>query len=88
VRGNADNVVGVISSKKLLDCYIRGDQIDLDTISETPLFIPESKPALSVLDDLRDSGKQVAIVMDEYGGFSGMITLIDILSELVGVSRG
>ncbi|GAP39441.1 hemolysin [Flexilinea flocculi] len=88
VRGNADNVVGVISSKKLLDCYIRGDQIDLDTISETPLFIPESKPALSVLDDLRDSGKQVAIVMDEYGGFSGMITLIDILSELVGEVPG
>lgn len=88
VRGNADNVVGIISAKKLLDCYLRDDHIDLDTISETPLFIPESKPALTVLDDLRESGKQIAIIMDEYGGFSGMITLMDILSELVGEVPG
>lgn len=88
IRGNADNVVGIISAKKLLDSYIREDNINLDLISETPLFIPESKPALTVLDDLRESGKQVAIVMDEYGGFSGMITLMDILGELVGEVPG
>lgn len=88
VRGNADNVVGIISAKKLLDSYIREDNVNLDLISETPLFIPESKPALTVLDDLRESGKQIAIVMDEYGGFSGMITLMDILGELVGEVPG
>lgn len=88
VRGNPDNVIGVISAKKLLDAYLRKEPIDLETISETPLFIPESKPALNVLDDLRESGKQIAIVMDEYGGFSGMITLMDILGELVGEVPG
>ncbi len=84
VRGNPDNIIGVLSSKKLMDAYIRQDQIDFEKLAETPLFIPESKPALDVLDDLRDSGKQVAIVMDEYGGFSGMISLMDILEELIG----
>ncbi|HNY19312.1 MAG TPA: hemolysin family protein [Flexilinea sp.] len=84
VRGTTDNVVGIVSAKKILDAYISGDEIDLSKMAETPLFIPESKPALSVVDDLRESGKQVAIVLDEYGGFSGMVTLLDILEELVG----
>lgn len=88
VHGNPDNVVGVIFAKKLLDAYLRKEPIDLEAVTEVPLFIPESKPALNVLDDLRESGKQVAIVMDEYGGFSGMITLMDVLGELVGEMPG
>ena len=84
VRGNPDNVLGVISSKALLDAYIRGDQIDLEKIAEPPLFVPESKPALSLLDDLKASESNFAVVLDEYGGFSGMITPYDLLNELVG----
>ncbi len=84
VRGNPDDVIGVLSSKKLLDAYIRGEKIDLEKISETPLFVPESKPALSLLDDLKASESNFAVVLDEYGGFSGMITPYDLLNELVG----
>ena len=84
VRGNPDNVVGVISSKALLDAYIRGCDIDLEKIAEPPLFVPESKPALSLLDDLKASESNFAVVLDEYGGFSGMITPYDLLNELVG----
>ena len=84
VQGSTDNVIGIVSAKAVLNSYIQGNPINLDEISESPLFIPESKPALSVLDELRESGKQVAIILDEYGGFSGMITLLDILEELVG----
>ena len=84
VRGNPDNVVGVISSKALLDAYIRGSNIDLEKIAEPPLFVPESKPALSLLDDLKASESNFAVVLDEYGGFSGMITPYDLLNELVG----
>ena len=84
VRGNPDNVVGVISSKALLDAYIRGSDIDLEKIAEPPLFVPESKPALSLLDDLKASESNFAVVLDEYGGFSGMITPYDLLNELVG----
>ena len=84
VRGNPDNVVGVISSKGLLDAYIRNEPIDLEKIAEPPLFVPESKPALSLLDDLKASESNFAVVLDEYGGFSGMITPYDLLNELVG----
>ncbi len=84
VRGNPDNVLGVISSKALLDAYIRRDNIDLEKIAEPPLFVPESKPALSLLDDLKASESNFAVVLDEYGGFSGMITPYDLLNELVG----
>lgn len=84
IQGQTDNVVGIISSKKLLDEFIRGKEIDLMAIADKPLFIPESKSALSVVDILRDAGKQVAIVLDEYGGFSGMVTLMDIMETLVG----
>lgn len=80
VRGNPDNVVGVISSKALLDAYIRGSDIDLEKIAEPPLFVPESKPALSLLDDLKASESNFAVVLDEYGGFSGMITPYDLLN--------
>ena len=84
VRGNPDNVLGVISSKALLDAYIRQDPIDLEKIAEPPIFVPESKPALSLLDDLKASESNFAVVLDEYGGFSGMITPYDLLNELVG----
>lgn len=84
VRGNPDNVLGVISSKALLDAYIRHENIDLEKIMEPPLFVPESKPALSLLDDLKASESNFAVVLDEYGGFSGMITPYDLLNELVG----
>lgn len=84
VRGNPDNVLGVISSKALLDAYIRREEIDLEKIMEPPLFVPESKPALSLLDDLKASESNFAVVLDEYGGFSGMITPYDLLNELVG----
>ena len=84
VRGNPDDVIGVLSSKALLDAYIRGEALDLEKIAEPPLFVPESKPALSLLDDLKASESNFAVVLDEYGGFSGMITPYDLLNELVG----
>lgn len=84
VRDNADNVIGVLSSKDLLDAFIRGEKIDLEKIAEEPLFVPESKPALDLLDDLKSCDSNCAVVLDEYGGFSGLITPYNLLSELVG----
>lgn len=90
VKGNPDNIIGVINAKHVLDTFIRGEQIDLQKLAETPLYVPESKPALKLLDDLKTENKDFAIVLDEYGGFSGMITPFEILEELVGdvVSTG
>ena len=74
----------MISCKALLDAYIRKEKIDLEKIMEPPLFVPESKPALKLLDDLKASESNFAVVLDEYGGFSGMITPYDLLNKLVG----
>lgn len=84
VRDNPDNVLGILSAKKILDRYIDGGTLDPEELLDTALFIPESTPALAALESLRQSGKQAAIIIDEYGGFSGMVTLVDILEELVG----
>lgn len=84
VRDHPDNVLGIVSVKKILDRYISGQEIRLEELIDTPLFLPESTPALSALDSLRESGKQAAIIIDEYGGFSGLVTPVDILEELVG----
>lgn len=84
VRGGADNVLGILNAKKILDRFILGEEICLDELIDTPLYLPESTPALAALESLRKSGKQAAIILDEYGGFSGLVTLVDILEELVG----
>ncbi len=84
VRGNPDNIIGVLSSKGILNAFIEDCPIDLENLAEPPLFVPESKGALNLLDDLKNSDKNFAIVLDEYGGFSGMITPYELLNELVG----
>lgn len=84
VRGGADNVLGILSAKKILDRFISGEEVRLEELIDTPLYLPESTPALAALESLRKSGKQAAIILDEYGGFSGLVTLVDILEELVG----
>ena len=84
VRDHPDNVLGIVSVKKILDRYISGQEIRLEELIDTPLFLPESTPALSALDSLRESGKQAAIIIDEYGGFSGLVTPVDILEKLIG----
>lgn len=84
VRDNPDNVLGILSAKKLLDRYILGEEPNLEELIDPALFLPESTPALSAVETLRQSGKQAAVILDEYGGFSGLVTLADILEELVG----
>lgn len=84
VRDHPDNVLGILSAKKLLDRYILGQEPNLEELIDPALFLPESTPALAAVETLRQSGKQAAVILDEYGGFSGLVTLADILEELVG----
>lgn len=84
VRDHPDNVLGILSAKKLLNRYILGQEPNLEELIDPALFLPESTPALAAVETLRQSGKQAAVILDEYGGFSGLVTLADILEELVG----
>jgi putative hemolysin len=81
---NLDNVVGVLLSKDLLANRIVDESLDIRALLRAPLFVPESTPALKVLEMFRHSGGQMALVIDEYGGLQGMVTLYDILEAIVG----
>lgn len=87
---NLDNIIGVIYAKDLLP-YLNGDDekmvLNLRTISRKAMFIPESKLISDLMHEFQESNMHVGIVVDEYGGTSGLISLEDILEEIVGEIR-
>jgi putative hemolysin len=83
-KGDLDNVQGILEVKDLLVARLKNEQIDLRELIKQPIFVPESIPMLRVLEEVRARGLTVAIVLDEYGGVLGMVTLVDILKALVG----
>ncbi|WP_094604724.1 hypothetical protein SPSIL_020390 [Sporomusa silvacetica DSM 10669] len=83
-RGSLDEIVGVIYSNEVLAHYVPGRPLALEDASRQPLFIPKNTPALKVLESFKDTGIYVALVVDEYGGMSGLISLYDIAEHIVG----
>ena len=83
-RGSLDNVVGILAAKDVLAKHIAGIGFNLFDLVQKPLFVPENTPAMHVLDMARDAGVHEALVIDEYGGLQGMITLFDVLESIVG----
>lgn len=89
-RDNLDNVVGVLHSKDLLPHLARGDleKVGLATLIRQPVvFVPESQAADSVLRDMRAGKHHLAVVLDEFGGTSGILTLENLLEQIVGDIR-
>ncbi len=83
-EGNLDHIVGVLYAKDLLRAVVRGEQKTLREIARKPYFTPESNKVQDVLRDLRKNRVHMAIVVDEYGGTAGAVTIEDILEEIVG----
>lgn len=83
-QGSLDHVVGVVQAKDLLASCMRGDAFTLNDVLCQPLFVPESMPALKVLEQFRESRVHTALIIDEFGGFQGLVTLFDILESIVG----
>ena len=83
-QGNMDNVVGVVRAKELLARTLAGESLDLKASMRPPLVVPVSMRALKALEMFRKSGRHLALVVDEYGGIEGLITLNDILAGIVG----
>ena len=81
-----DNVIGLIHTKNLLKAgFTDGfDNIVLRKILQEPLFVPETIFVDDLLKELRNSQRQMAILLDEYGGMAGLVTLEDLLEEIVG----
>lgn len=85
--GGVDDVVGVVSVKDLL-LNMPGSRIDLDRpvqeLMRPALFFPESKPVVDLLQELRQERTRMAILVDEYGGVAGAMTVEDIVEEIIG----
>lgn len=82
--GQLDQVLGVVLTKDLLAQRMAGTDVNLRQIVRPALFIPETTPALAVVERFKETHSKLAIVIDEYGGVEGLITVDDILTALVG----
>lgn len=84
-HGSIDNIIGVVYAKDLLPfIYKPRHEFDLRRILREAYFVPETKKVQELLKDFQDRKKHIAIVVDEYGGISGLVSLEDILEEIVG----
>lgn len=83
-QDNLDNVLGVVRAKDLLDQGLSSQIMDLKEKMTPPLFVPENAPALHLLELFKKSRPHLALVVDEYGGIQGLVTLNDILESIVG----
>ncbi len=79
-----DNIKGILFVKDILKSLSGKKQIKIKNIIRDAYFVPESKPINEIFKELQKNKKQMAIVVDEYGGTSGLVTMEDILEELVG----
>ncbi|PRC93749.1 HlyC/CorC family transporter [Solimicrobium silvestre] len=83
VEGNRDKVVGVLLAKDLLRYYF-DEEFDVRDMLRPAVFIPESKRLNVLLRDFRANRNHIAMVVDEYGGVDGLITIEDVLEQIVG----
>ena len=83
-RGTSDRIIGILHTKDLLEGLVRGDAIDLASMVQPAFFVYKTKKLSSLLADFKRNKTHVAIVTDDYGGTVGMVTMEDLLEELVG----
>jgi putative hemolysin len=84
-ENSVDTIVGIVHAKDLLPALARGErELDLRPLMRVPLIVPENRRIDDLLDEFRRSSVQLAIIQDEYGGTAGLVTVEDLLEELVG----
>jgi magnesium and cobalt transporter len=83
VDGDRDNVVGILLAKDLLR-LCNDEEVNLREILRPAVFVPESKRLNVLLREFRSSRNHIAIVVDEYGGAAGLVTIEDVLEQIVG----
>lgn len=87
-RGSVDNIIGILNVKDLIKTWSQNmTTVDILSHLTKPYYIPETKNAHLLFYEFKNNKKHIAIVIDEYGGTSGLITLEDLLEEIVGDIR-
>jgi len=82
--GNLDNVQGILRAKDFFKSRFIGEPFAVQDLLDKPLFVPDSMSAMKVLEMIKEAGVHEALVLDEYGGLLGMVTLYDVLKAIVG----
>ena len=83
-EGSIDNIIGILYLNRFLKAYTKSENVDIRSLLMEPCYVYKTTRLTSVLDQLRAAGQHLAIVCDEYGGTLGIITMEDILEEIVG----
>jgi len=81
--GDKDNIIGILLAKDLLR-YYAGEEFNVRDMLRPAVFVPEAKRLNVLLRDFRSNRNHIALVVDEYGGVSGMVTIEDVLEQIVG----
>ncbi len=84
VGENRDDVIGILLAKDLLQYFLNPEEFDLRAMLRPAVFVPESKPLNVLLREFRVNRNHMAIVVDEYGGVAGIVTIEDVLEQIVG----
>lgn len=83
-EGSIDNIIGIVSAKQLLKTIASGGEPDLRRLMYEPVFVHMTRTVSSIIEEFRQKHQQLAVVLDEYGGTMGILTLEDITEEIVG----
>ncbi len=83
-QDNMDNIIGVLYVKDLLPMLARGEKINIEEILRKPYFVPEAKQIGGLLREFKKGSQHIAIVVDEYGDSTGLVTIEDIVEEITG----
>jgi magnesium and cobalt transporter len=83
IDGDKDNIIGILLAKDLLR-YYAGEEFNVRDMLRPAVFVPEAKRLNVLLRDFRSNRNHIALVVDEYGGVSGMVTIEDVLEQIVG----
>jgi putative hemolysin len=82
--GGLDHVLGFVRSTAVLEKLLEGGTIDLPTLAEKPLFVPETMSLMKLLEQFKRTHLPVALVVDEFGDVEGLVSLTDVTSSIVG----
>lgn len=84
VRDGIENVLGILNTNDYLKRALAGERMDIEPLLRPPLYIPETVSTTQLLEAFRKSREELALIVDEYGGLQGMVTLTDVLAAIVG----
>lgn len=81
---NFDNIVGILHVKDLYSCQLKNQEVKIQDVLRKPVLVPETMTTDSLLEEFKKNKTEIAIVIDEFGGVSGIVTMEDILEEVFG----